>query len=231
MSLKLILELIFPRFCLGCYKPGSYLCHQCQNKIPFIKITLCPLCERPSPYGQTHPGCQASFSLDGLTILSDYGGLTKTVIKKLKYHSVFELTTTLVQLFLKKYPQLPIKADFITFIPLHSRRERERGFNQALLLTKLLAKNYKIPCCPFLVKKINTQPQMSINNWQQRKANVKNVFSFCKTYVLKEKTVILVDDVATTGATLGEAAKVLKRNGACKVWGLVVARKVPLQFK
>jgi len=120
-------------------------------------------------------------------------------------------------------------------IPLHKRKLHERDFNQAELLAKEVAKQFSIPLENGILKRNQfTFPQAQIKDHKIRRENVKNIFEIerkfvkkCKTEnknLLQEKTIILVDDVATTGATLSEAAKVLKQAGAKEVWGLVVAK-------
>ena len=225
--MSLFLDLIFPKFCLGCKKPGNYLCLNCLQKIPLVKLTLCPLCEKPSPYGLTHPACKTSLGLDGMVVLSDYRGITRTLIQKVKYKSVFDLSKTLADIFIQQYPSFFFTPDMVTFIPLYPSREKARGFNQSLLLAKLLAKNYGWAFVQILKRVKNNKPQMSINNYQLRRKNIKGAFAVQQAGLIKGKDVVIVDDVTTTGATILEATKVLKRNGVRTVWGMVLARKQP----
>ena len=120
-------------------------------------------------------------------------------------------------------------------IPLHKKRLKNRGFNQAELLAKEIAEHYSL-CLEteILKRKQAIIPQAKIKNHKARRANIKNIFEIdpkftkkCvvkKQNLLKDKTIILIDDVTTTGATLSEAAKILKRAGTKEVWGLVVAK-------
>lgn len=162
-----------------------------------------------------------------MIVLSDYQGITKTLILKVKYKSVFDVSKTLIDLFIQQHFFFPFSPDLVTYIPLHPSREKERGFNQSLLLAKLLAENYGWPLARILTRIKNNRPQMSINNFQLRKKNIKGVFSIKPAVLINGKNVLIVDDVATTGATIFEATKVLKRNGAKTVWGTVMARKQP----
>jgi len=109
-------------------------------------------------------------------------------------------------------------------IPLYKIRHRTRGFNQAELLAKEIANYYNLPLEINLLKRIiPTEPQANIKDDEKRKTNIKEVFNVGPAAV-QGKNIILIDDVSTTGATLTEAGKILKNNGANKVWGLVVAR-------
>jgi ComF family protein len=120
-------------------------------------------------------------------------------------------------------------------VPLHKRKLRERGFNQAELLAKEVAEYFSLSLeTKALIRKKYTPPQVRTKNHKARRESLKNAFEISSIFTkkcisentnfLKEKIIILIDDVTTTGATLFEAAKVLKRAGAKEVWGLVVAK-------
>ena len=109
-------------------------------------------------------------------------------------------------------------------IPLHPGRERERGFNQSDLLAEIFSKHFGLAKINLLERKINNQPQAKSKNYQERQENMKNCFSLVRGGSVKNKNIILVDDVFTSGATLREAARTLKKAGAGKIIGLVVAK-------
>jgi ComF family protein len=120
----------------------------------------------------------------------------------------------------------PLPGDILVPVPLHKKRVRERGYNQSALLAKKLGKLRNIPVIDdCLVRQENTPPQARTNNLEERQLNVEGVFS-CSDDSLKEKRVILVDDVSTSGSTLNACAEVLKEAGAESVWGLVLAREI-----
>ena len=110
-------------------------------------------------------------------------------------------------------------------IPLSKKRLRERGFNQAELIANLLAEKMSVKiACNILEKIKHTETQVKVKNRENRLKNLKGRFKVSHPRLLKEKTIILVDDVATTGATLFEAGRVLKKSGAKKVVPVVVAK-------
>jgi len=124
--------------------------------------------------------------------------------------------------------------DLIIPVPLHDRRLRWRGFNQSLLIANYLSQelitNLEIETSDkIILRSKHTRPQMTIRNRRERIQNVANVFVFNETEeninLIKNKTILLVDDITTTGSTLFECAKVLKQNGAKKVYGIVLARE------
>jgi len=152
-----------------------------------------------------------------------------------KYNFISELSQTLgkilVSAILKNNLPLP---DAIIPVPLHKRRLRWRGFNQAELLSRFISQNlapgFSIPVfSDVLERKKHTSPQMKIKNYQERKKNIKNMFRFneknTEKNILKDKKVLLVDDISTTGATMFECGKVLKFHGASSVLSVVIARQ------
>jgi competence protein ComFC len=228
-----ILDFLFPRHCLGCGKVGSYFCSNCLNLVLLKDEQICPLCEKGTFGGLTHPGCRRPFGLDGLTSIFAYKGVVAKAIKKLKYKFVKDLAEELVELFLSFCGEEKLFSDFCRLpdvvlvpIPLHPRRLRWRGFNQAELLGKLIAKNLGIKFVPDLLVRVkDTRPQVDLD----RKCRQQNILgAFRKNpnsqFVIRNSLILVFDDVWTTGATLREAGKVLKRNGAKKVWGLTIAR-------
>jgi ComF family protein len=209
------LDFFFPRRCLGCGREGAYFCSNCLN---YLSLSSCPC--RPDP------------SFVGLTSVFAYRGLIKKAVKKLKYHFVSDLAGDLVELFLTfvgedqaftRYCQN--KPIFIP-IPLHPRRLNWRGFNQSELLGKLIAANLDLPFAPdILIRVKETLPQADLDK-KSRRENVKNAFILNPHLKLKIKNLkfIVFDDVWTSGATISEAAKILKKAGARSVWALTLAR-------
>jgi ComF family protein len=237
---KFVLDLFFPKSCLGCKKTNTYLCQDCFNKIELCSNNICFFCHRPSWQGQNCIICKNKFSLDRVISATEYKHpLIQEIIKNFKYNYVKELYYPLAQLLIKSLKNAPnISNDsniILVPIPLHKRRLHERNFNQAELLAKEISQNFSIPMeTKILKRKRAILAQAKIKDRESRKENIKDVFEIDKEFMkkcvaenenlLKDKIIILVDDVATTGATLSEAAKVLKRAGAKEVWGLVVAK-------
>jgi len=194
---------------------------------------ICPICGKASLGGATHQFCRRPLGLDGLTSVFAYKGMIAKAIKKLKYKFIRDLAEELVELFLSFCGEEKLFSGFCRLsnvvlvpIPLHPRRLRWRGFNQAGLLGDLIATNLGIKFAPDLLLRVkNTKPQVELDK-NQRRLNICRAFALNRDCKLKIENwnFILFDDVWTTGATLKEAGKVLKRNGAKKVWGLTIAR-------
>jgi competence protein ComFC len=229
----MLLDLIFPKRCLGCGKTGGYFCSFCLNRVSLEPERICPVCQKPSIGGLTHPGCQSPQSIDGLTSIFAYQGVVKKAITKLKYKFVSDIARDLVELFLSFCGEDRVFSHFcqqekvcLLSIPLHPSRKRWRGFNQAELLGKMIASNLGVKFLPEVLKRVKkTKPQVKLNKEERRK-NIRGAFELNSNHrsLITNHSLILFDDVWTSGETLKEATKVLKRNGAKRVWGLTIAR-------
>lgn len=241
-----ILDFLFPPTCLGCRRLGAYLCADCVNQIQPLRLTICPQCAKPSPYGLTHARCQSPSNLNGLTCLFPYQGILRTAITKHKFKFVKQLTQTLIDLSISlcDLSQLSNKEWLVCPIPLHPKRFRSRGFNQSAELAKPLADYLQKTCAPdLLLRTRHTKPQSTLSG-DARRQNLKGAFvlnphsqiissnSYAASNLApsinsaSKPPILLVDDVYTTGSTLKEAAKTLKKNGYSYVWGLTLARKL-----
>lgn len=223
------LDLLFPINCQGCGLEGNYLCLSCQQKIE-PPLERCLVCEKNSPLGRTHLDCVCQkLALAGLMVAANYEepGI-KNLIWNLKYNSVAEisknLATILVDYFVKRDLLDYFAGSFVIPVPLHKKRFKIRGFNQAELLAQNFAKSLGFECLKLLQKTKATKRQVELEGAERLK-NLEGAFSVLPMPPsLGERKIILVDDVATTGATLNECAKVLRAQGAGEIWGLVVAR-------
>jgi len=230
---KFFLDLLFPKFCFNCQKEGSYLCPDCFS---ILEIS------------QTHQKYSTKSLTDLYFALPYQNILVKKLIQRFKYEPfIKELAETLALLIITHFQLLDNKPNFVypvrdqgpsngaNFIlipiPLNEKRRRWRGFNQTEEIGKELSKFLKIPLVKNCLKRIkNAQPQVELSE-KERRENVKDIF-FCqnKKEILGKK-ILLVDDVYTTGATMEEAARILKESGAKEVRGIVVARAQPGQDK
>jgi ComF family protein len=237
-----LLDFIFPKRCVGCGKIGKYFCDRCVSKIRIIKENeaICPVCEKPAIDGATHPRCKTRYTIDGLTSFFRYDGVVKKGIKTVKYRFVSDLAEEFVNLI----PQLLFKQipdrhrndkNILIPIPLHASRFRERGFNQAEIVGRIISKQLQIPMNPHILLRCKkTAPQVEMRDRKMRLKNMDGVFSLAQnpdTSSLERLSVgklnmhsILLDDVFTTGATMRDAASLLKRHGVKSVWGVTMAR-------
>ncbi|MFZ2975691.1 MAG: ComF family protein [Candidatus Moraniibacteriota bacterium] len=246
-----ILDTLFPIHCLYCQKYGAWVCQECAQKNSILSVQVCPYCEKTiSPNGRICPKCKDKFlakneiwPLDTLIVSAKYekNGLSR-LVHCFKYNFIPDLGEVLAKIICESFilhnSPLP---DFIIPIPLHSKRLRWRGFNQSEILAQYISQNltpgFPLPVISnFLFRKKYTPAQMKIKNYQERQRNVRDIFGLNRIpetrhasslhfASLQNKTILLVDDICTTGATLIEAAKVLKSTGAKKVFAIVIARQ------
>lgn len=199
---------------------------------------ICLVCNRPSIDGLTHPGCRGRYVIDGAFSAVSYKGIVKKLIYNFKYKPFLsDLKDSLVDLFYESLIQneLFIRTieQFGTItavpIPLHKSKVRSRGYNHAKILAEGLSKKLGLKTFDLLKRDRETKSQFGLN-LKQRKENLSKAFSISSNnkslsnQLTRYANVLLVDDILTTGTTLLEAARVLKRNGIFKVFGLTLAR-------
>jgi ComF family protein len=241
-----ITDYIFPKKCVVCRKPGSYLCENCFSYLSFEPKSLCLPCNQPSFNNLTHPRCKRKYAIDGCFSALSYNKTVQKLIYNFKYKPYLtDLKTVLADLFHEsiiqneQFMKLIVDGSCLMVpIPLSSSRFRKRGYNQAEILAKELSKKFNFPVQNLLSRTKETKTQVGMTNLQ-RKLNVKDVFEIINhpsassgngsrssgsKRFRKNCSIFLVDDVVTTGSTLSEAAKILKKAGAKKVFGLTLAR-------
>lgn len=230
---KFILDVLFPIRCIGCAKEGSWICQRCALQIPALEEHVCGICEKMvTPDGRTCIDCKRKSALDALVPAVPYNhSFVAKSVHFFKYRFVKDLHRDLGSLVAKsiRKTDLPIP-DLIIPIPLHPRRLRWRGFNQSGLLAAHVAKNL-LPLTEIsleenlLIRKRHTKSQMKIKDYSNRKQNIIGAFQVTRPQTVQNKTILLIDDICTTGSTIFECAKVLKTAGAKEVYAAVIARQ------
>lgn len=230
-AVESFLDLIFPKFCISCKKEGSYICPDCKLRLQVNYYPLCPVCKNKVSATQKclhHKSatrfCLSSFSYDNILI--------KDLIHSFKYGFIksigpelaeFQIETIKKSLFYDHIRNAPQNFLLIP-VPLHKKRLAWRGFNQSEILAKKISEELDLDIFCDLKRIKHTPPQIDMTDKDQRQANIKNAFVCDKSRKIKGKIAILVDDMITTGATLEECAKILKKNGAKEVWALTLAK-------
>jgi len=208
-----LLDLLFPRHCLGCQQEGYYFCPRCQQEIKLLRFQISPVIS-----------------------LFPYEGMIKKAIIKLKYHFVTDLVEELSALIIKTIKQekeltwfknlSKRKKVILIPLPLHYRRLNWRGFNQSELLGRKIAEAFDWQVRnDLLIRQKATQPQVGLKG-NKRYQNIKGAFKINSNSKIRESKseILLFDDVWTTGSTMKEAQRVLKKAGFKRVYGLTICR-------
>jgi len=221
------LDLLFLCWCLGCGKEGSFICPFCRRKLPAINSPICPRCGIPQTGGILCSTCSNHHhDIDGIRSPFRFEGVIRQAIHQLKYKNLRAITEPLAELLSNYLDAHPIPGEALVPVPLHRRRLRERGYNQTELLARELGKIVKLQVITdCITRQQNNPPQARATSVAERRSNVANAFTHRK-HSLQNKKIILIDDVATSGATLNACAATLKTAGAFSVWGLTIAREV-----
>ena len=222
-----LIDFLFPKLCYVCFKKGSYICTDCFRD--FVKVNWvqrCHICGQETRVGMVHVECKENSHLDGLIYMSNFEGITKTLIHDGKYNLYFTIYSDLAEIlgnYLKIY-KIPA-GSILTSVPLHRSKKSKRGFNQADLLAKKLAKKLDLEYEELLKREKNTKTQVAFDK-SDREQNLRGAFSFLSTSVpiLETQAIYIVDDVFTTGTTLNECARILKEAGFKFVYGITIAR-------
>jgi ComF family protein len=204
--------------CVFCDTQKTLLCEECKSlKLEYYKTHFCHVCHADSQVELVHFECLEKTRLDGVIVVAHYNKYAKILIEEMKYNLYFALSAEIGFLMKRKLLEYNIHYEVAIPVPLHKFKENYRGFNQAELLSKAVTTN--VDNCIRRTK--NTKSQVSLNR-EKRLENLKDVFEL--KHQINYKSVLLVDDVMTSGSTLEECAKVLKKAGVEKVYGLVFAR-------
>lgn len=219
-----VLNLMFPKYikCMFCgdelnQNAYNYTCENCLNSLPFIKNP----CERcGSSMNENQVGVclkckRKNYSFSLAKSVFEYDGEAKSVIHRLKYNSRLYLAEYMVNYLVDVYSTWNVFPDIITCVPLFETKEKQRGFNQSKVIAEKFSEKVKVPFYDLCVKSVETDSQTSLNT-NERMENIKDSFVFKKEYkrTIKNKTILIIDDVITTGATTSEVSKVLLEQGA-----------------
>ena len=229
-----VLDTLFPATCIGCGQEGMYMCIKCEGFVSEAAL-ICPACQQSSFDGEKHYTCKSMYGLEGLVSVWEYEGLMKSLLHYVKYvgvtHSVEEITKHTFKAVIKDkrrfgaFLSFLFSGDvFITYVPMHKNKEKTRGFNQAAVFAREVAKLAGKEVRRTLEKIRDTKPQINLTK-EERLHSVRETFELAVNFVGTDiKKIILIDDVWTTGATMKECCRILKKAGVKEVWGFTIAR-------
>ncbi len=218
------IDLVFPPSCAGCGKMGMRWCTDCQKNIKFIRGPICEICGKPQARAGTCTRCAYQKpGYEQLRSWSLYADPIRRALLRLKYHNDVGLGVMIAAQLACFFNELNWNVDVIVPVPLGKRRRWERGYNQAELIAKPLARTTGIAYgSKALIRNRETRSQVGLEV-DERRENMLDAFSSSGQRV-SGKTILLVDDIATTGSTLSACAEALKSCGAEEILALTVAR-------
>lgn len=222
-----VLDFLFPKWCVGCGREGDFICSACGSSISRIVPPLCPKCGIPQPDGVLCSTCIGrQMAIDGIRSPFRFEGVIRQAVHQLKYQNLRAIAEPLAALLAEYFADNPVPMAVLVPVPLHPKRLRERGYNQSELLAKELSRLTNLSVVSdCLVREKQTPPQARTATLEERRNNVTGAFA-CLDRRLQGRQVLLIDDVATSGATLDACAVALKAKGASSVWGLTLAREI-----
>ena len=239
-----LVDWLYPPRCRACAgqihgRDGEYFCADCWKAIQLVAHPLCRLCGRPyaDAGGEDHtcgmcierpPRFAAARAWACYPREEQQENPLRAVVQKYKYGRKIALGKPLGRLLARGCAEFlrEFRADLIVPVPLHPKRLRWRGFNQSLLLARQVGRAYGLPVDPFLLRRHRDTVAQTQLPEDQRRRNVRGAFALDAEKSVKDRTILLVDDVYTSGATANECSRTLKSGGAKEVYVLTLARAV-----
>lgn len=229
-----LLQLIYPNVCWVCEQLRAELsegiCPDCARALLHDPHPTCPRCAGAvGPFVNLEHGCtrcaHETLAFDRALRVGPYDGLLRATILRMKSPAGADLTEAVGALWARRFQERlrELRPQAVAPVPLHWTRRWRRGFNQSELLASALARAIGVPCRAGVLRRIRRTPPQTQQTPAQRRTNVHNAFQISTGLDLSGQTVLLVDDVLTTGATAHEAARALRRAGAAKIIVAVLA--------
>lgn len=230
--------MLFPRTCYSCGRdlplgaPGP-LCRACQEAVEEVGPRYCACCGQPLPDGGAHCfHCRGSkIRRRQCTLIRSawvFGPQVRALVHAFKYADQTYLADFLAEYMAQKwalYPELA-QAQLLLPVPLHPRKQKARGYNQSELLARQLGEKCHLPVDSCSLVRVRNTPSQTGFGREGRLQNMSGAFACVRPGAVQGKIVLLIDDVATTGATLEGCAEALKAAGAKKVMAYTLAREI-----
>lgn len=216
-----LIGIIAPFNCIACGQEGKLVCAKCLKNISVFKRSSCFLCNKLTSGWRACKTCAPGIRLRGVMVASHYEGNIKTLIGLLKYERTVAAAAVLAKQLLPLL-EATDKIDAITAVPASARRFRQRGYNQAQLIARQLARQVRLPYVETLGR-IGHARQVGTTR-RLRLTQAQGTMYARRAYRIRGQRLLVVDDVVTTGATMKEAGRVLKAAGAKYIWGIAAAK-------
>ncbi len=227
--LKVVLDLVFPCSCVNCGKwvrsADYHICPGCRSDIRPAENS-CAVCGGLLDSGNCTICRSRKVFVKGNIPVYEYDGSVKKLLHGLKFHSLRNAYMNFIPEMARAAAGLPVKPDLITFVPMSRRKQAERGYNQSALIARAIGRNLGIPYVRVLMERSGYRSQRGLGR-VDRYINVIDRYKACDIIKFTGRTILLVDDVFTTGSTINECSRQLLRCGASAVYSITVARADP----
>lgn len=222
-----VIDLFFPRSCLGCGKVGGFFCTGCSQKLPRLLPPICQRCGKPESSGTYCRECWGTQNqMHAIRSVFVFEGIIRKAVHEFKYRSLRSLATPFAQYMADYFSEHMLMADVLLPVPAHENRLKRRGYNQSELLAVQISAMVSVPVRGDFIRRVrDNKPQARTTSAEERRGNMQNAFT-CISDEVSGKDVMIIDDVCTSGATLEACAAVLKLKGANRVSGLTLAREI-----
>ncbi|MEA2102248.1 MAG: ComF family protein, partial [Thermodesulfobacteriota bacterium] len=218
-------DYILPSSCLVCGSGENVvngLCQTCRGQLRSLGDQVCEICGVPLPMGGVCLGCQQDPPpYDRMLSAAGYEGIIRDIILAFKYHRTTIFKGVLGRMLSDLFFRINQPIDILTFVPMNYKRQVSRGYNQSALLARELSRHTGVQVGYDLIKKTRVTPPQEALGALQRKENLKGAFEVKK---MKGQSIMIVDDVITTGATAREISGAFRKAGARKVFFISVSR-------
>ena len=233
-----MITIFYPRLCSGCKEPtdSSFLCEKCALDVKYLsESSICSKCGVPLGYLSGQIGSSLSifcgrcirgeYNFDLARSIVFFDGILRDLLHQFKYKGRISIGKNLPVFLMNHFPGDINDFDIIMPVPVYIKKLRNREYNQSAVLGKTISNRLNIEFDPFNLYKVeDTPPQVNFRNYSQRKKNVKNTFSLRYPMSVKNRSVLLFDDVFTSGYTASECAGVLRESGAASIQVLTIFR-------
>jgi competence protein ComFC len=222
-----VIDLFFPRSCLGCGEVGDFICLRCSKKLPRLLPPVCQRCGRPESGGMFCRECWGTHNqINSIRSVFVFEGTIRRSVHEFKYRNLRSIAACLAKFMAEYFVEYGLSADVLMPVPMHENRLKKRGYNQSQLLAGKLAEMISVPVRGDMLKRVvDNKPQARTASVDERRCNMKDAFT-CLSGEVSGQDIIVIDDVCTSGATLEACAAALKLKGANVITGFTLAREV-----